>query len=120
MFKIYATLAQPQLPIPRTANTLNILRWMTNHLHLTYCMVDYLIICPWICCSEFVLYIVMNVTRALICCDVFVTLVHLCLPIAQWVCWWAVTSCELLFCVRQLFEMVASKYSPRHITLWIK
>jgi hypothetical protein len=26
MFKIYATLAQPQLPIPRTANTLNILR----------------------------------------------------------------------------------------------
>ena len=55
-------------------------------------------------------YVVMNLC-ILICCDVFVTLVHLRLPIAQWVYWWAVTSCvvNLLFCVRQPFEIGSLK-----------
>ena len=66
---------------------------------------------PWICCAEFVLwYVVMNLC-ILICGDVFVTLVHLRLPIAQWVYWWAVTFCvvNLLFCVRQPFEIGSLK-----------
>ena len=53
-------------------------------------------ICPCICCAEFVLYVVMN-----FCIDLlwfFVTFVHLRLPIAQWVYWWAVTSCVLNCC----------------------